>query len=312
MSNSITLKHRGLVIIAIDQSGSMQDAFRAHSLIMSKSETASMIASALLDEIIVRSQLSGTIYNCLDIGVVGYSNFHVDPLLHHKLYTVPISLLENENVPVNTISYYLKNQDGHLSIYSESYSDRIVPKAAGYSNVDDMLNVVFYIARDWCNNPQNHDSLPPIVINLTDGDIDTTYKSELIQQAEELRELGTNRGKLVLFNVIINSDKSSPRLDFPNPDQVTKGHPIEKLALISGELPEVFYPLAKWYNPDREPPYLSMCYNATILSVFGPLKVDRSAPERDFSKVGIPKTKSDEETSDETNDEINDDSESIV
>lgn len=280
-SQSISIKHRGLVIIAIDQSGSMLEVFHAYSQILSKCDIAAMIASAILDDIIIRARQSdGEIINLLDIGIVGYSNLDVTPLLHPTSYTIPISLLKDNHPELNYISFYFKNASGHLEISSESYSDWVEPKAAGLSNVMDMLTSITRVVNDWVANPQNFDSFPPIVINISDGKFEKTYLEQYKRKMEELTRARTNDGNAILFNVVISSDKRFERLNFPNREQIPVNHPAATLALMSHELPEIFHQLINEDNNNAQPPYISLCTNDMATNICSVLNFDRTIPKR--------------------------------
>lgn len=272
----ISPEYRGLFIIAIDQSASMQEAFAHYSMIVSKSEVASMVASALIDEIVMHSGKDNNICDTCpycDIAVLGYSGSSAYPLLSENSFILPITYFEQHSPEIITRTFeYLRDGD-HLELVTENYHEWITPHACGATPMADMFSLVNQIVYDWCNNPSNYDSFPPIVLNITDGYDDTNTPDLTQSKAEELKSNLTNHGHALLFNIFIDSDPETERLTFPNIDSIPANHPAEALATTASLLPERFHAIAKHYNPTAQPPYRAVCYNATILNIIPMLDI---------------------------------------
>ena len=272
----ISPEHRGLFIIAVDQSASMQEAFTHYSMITPKSEIASMIASALIDEIVRHSGKENNICDTCpycDIVVLGYSGSSAYPLLSESSFMLPITYFEQHNPNVITRTFEYLREGNHLELVTEKYREWIRPYACGATPMADMLTLVNQIVSDWCNNPSNHDSFPPIVFNISDGYDDTNYPEVTIAQAETIKSNRTNHGNTLLLNICIDSDPDTMRLTFPNIDSIPDDHPAETLATIASILPERFHAIAEHYNPTAQPPYRAVCYNATILNIIPMLDI---------------------------------------
>lgn len=272
----ISPEYRGLFIIAIDQSASMLEVFAHHSMIVSKSEVASMVASALIDEIVMHSGKNNTICDTCpycDIAVLGYSDSNAYPLLSESSFILPITYFEQLSPEIITRTFEYLRDDNHLELVTEKYREWITPRACGATPMTDLFTLVNQIASDWCNNPSNSDSLPPIIFNITDGYDDTNYPDQTIAQAETIKSNRTNHGNTLLFNIFIDSDPETERLTFPNIDSIPADHPAETLATTASLLPERFHAIAKHYNPTAQPPYRAVCYNATILNIIPMLDI---------------------------------------
>ena len=264
---TISTDNPALVIIAIDQSGSMMGPFTNHSMIVSKSEIASMIASAMIDEMIYRSRQRGVLHRYFDFSILGYSRQDVYPLVNSSIHPAPITVLDGIQPTFKRRTIEHLTPDNHLFLALERYSEWIIPQAAGITPMVDMLDTVTEIVSEWCNNQQNQDSFPPIIINITDGLDGTEYNRHLFQRCEELKQIGTKDGKCLLFNIYIDSTPPSERHNFPNLETLSADCNILPLARMSSILPELFHPLARKHNSTAEPDYRALCYNAVGLSI---------------------------------------------
>ena len=70
-SQEITRQHRTAFILALDRSGSMQESVRFGKKVMSKAEAVSIIANALITELIDRCRRTDSLRNYYDVAVVG-------------------------------------------------------------------------------------------------------------------------------------------------------------------------------------------------------------------------------------------------
>ena len=269
------------VVIAIDQSGSMNEAFTNCSMIVSKSEIASMIASSIIEELITRSCHADKSRHYFDLSVVGYSRYDVYPLLCDSCHPVPAAIFENSRPELirRTIEYI--TPDNHLRLVPEAYYEWIKPKAAGTTAMLEMLDSVYNIVSDWCECRQNHRSFPPIVINITDGLDDLEYTNMHYQKSNRIKELGTDDGKVIFINVCIDSCPREERLYFPSEKDVKPSHQAAMLARMSSKLPSMFNSLHKKYNGKvvSNPPYVSVCYNEAVLDIIPMLNMAVKLPE---------------------------------
>jgi hypothetical protein len=83
---------------------------------------------------------------------------------------------------------------------------------------------------DWCDN--HMDSFPPVVIHLTDGE-PTDGNPESI--ADQLREISTNDGNVLLMNLHIASGYADP-ITFPSDENVLASANAKMLFRMSSPL----------------------------------------------------------------------------
>lgn len=276
-SQTISERHKALVIIAIDQSGSMAEPFEAHSLITSKSEIAAIVASAIIDELIIRSQADNYRLDLFDIAILGYHNDIVEPLIYRNINRpIPLYMLDCTSVIKEYISYHYKNNEGHLEIFSETYSQWITPQAKGVSNMGEMFRTVTKLIKQWCANPQHSESFPPIFINISDGVIGAKQLSQLLPLKDILDTTGTSDGKTLTTNVLIVSRRDKfPYLDFPTAEQIEQRHPATPLAMLSSPLPPMLHKRIREGKPQSIYPHLALCYNGAILEFISALNIKK-------------------------------------
>ena len=270
-----------LVVIAIDQSGSMNAPFTHYSMILSKSEVASMVASSIIEELISRSYHADKSRHYFALSVVGYSRYEDYPLLCDSCHPVSAAIYENSRPKlIRRVIEYI-TPDNHLRLVPEAYYEWIKPQAAGTTSMLEMLDCVGDIVSDWCESRQNHKSFPPIVINITDGLDELEYTSLHTQKSNRLKEIGTDNGKTIFINVCIDSCPREERLYFPSEKDVPPSHAAAMLARMSSPLPEQFNSLHKRYNGKviSQPPYISLCYNEAVLDIIPMLNMAVKLPD---------------------------------
>ena len=130
-SQQITPAEPVLVVIAIDQSGSMLEPFEHQSMILSKSEVAAMVASAIIDELLARVRHTDTAHSYFELVAIGYSGIDAYPLLSDSLHPIPVALLEGREPEVVERVFEYTSPSNHLQLIRQSYRPWITPAAAG-------------------------------------------------------------------------------------------------------------------------------------------------------------------------------------
>ena len=266
-SKDITPSTPALIIIAIDQSGSMLEAFEHVSMIVSKSEIAAMIASALIDELSARARHADKWRHYFDIVVLGYSGIDAYPLLGDNLNPIPITMLEGREPKLIERIFEYITDDNHLQLVQNSYHEWIKPKAAGPTPMLEMLDRIADITREWCTNRRNNNSLPPIVFNITDGLDDMEYTTLHKLKCDTIKSIGTSDGNCMIVNVCVDSCPKQMRLNLPESSQIPPSHPASMLAQMSSPMPQRFTQLVKKHNHNSTTQTLALCYNATALEI---------------------------------------------
>ena len=73
-TQEITRRHRAAFVLVLDQSGSMQERIRLGRMNITRAEAVTLMANALITELIDRCRRTDSLRNYYDIAVVGYGN----------------------------------------------------------------------------------------------------------------------------------------------------------------------------------------------------------------------------------------------
>ena len=268
--------HRTAFIVAIDQSGSMQDETTLYSRLMTKAQAVAILANALIDELVLRAKHGNTVRNYYDVAILGYANDQVYSLLDYEGF-VPINLLAEKTPPVREVEIISTGIDGKTMRIQEDYTEWIRPKSEGNTPMYEMLTLANEMIEQWCAEPQNADSFPPIVFNITDGQASDCSPTILKRAAQRLRSTATNDGNTLLINIHLseNANKDASRLLFPTQDEIpSDSETAQLMADISSRFPTEFEPIvARIRGTSANPPYIAMGYNTSVADAFSLLHI---------------------------------------
>lgn len=271
---SITRRHRTAFLILIDQSGSMAERIDFLGRRMTKAEAVAEVTDSLLFELIERSRRDDGIRNYYDIGLIGYSGEGVGPLIgDRELY--PIDRLAALPYVMRTMLVERRMPDGSPALHRIQTPSRIAAKATGQTPMFEALLHVHDLTAEWCSQPQNTDSFPPVVFHITDGEASDCDEEELLEVASRIRGLHTADGNVLLMNLHIATGGNDRPLLFPTREQMSgAGRYARQLYDCSSEMPRVFDALVQRMRADTlPPPYRAMAYNASITEVASMLTI---------------------------------------
>lgn len=199
-SSQLSSATPGLIIIMIDQSGSMSDAYSGST----KAKFAALAVNRVIGEIISSCSVGEEIKDRCYVAAIGYG------------HSVRVLFLEK-------VSDLAKCKD--ITIVKKKVPDG----AGGLVEVEDILRV---FAKDVANGgtpmaeafqeaiegarkfvAQHPNSFPPIVINITDGEPNDMVKAKV--KAKDLCELATSDGNVILLNAHI-STASGGKIELPS------------------------------------------------------------------------------------------------
>lgn len=280
-THEITRRNRTAFVIAIDQSSSMQERVVVRSRLMTKAEAVAIITDRLIDELIMRARREDGVRNYYDVAVIGYGNDEVYPLLSDTLDFVPITTLAAHKVQRREVRFERILPSGEPGMARESISEWVKPHAAGSTPMYEMLSAATALVEHWCSEPQNAESFPPIVFNITDGEANDCDGVQLREVAARLRSVSTADGNVLLINVHISTDNDTQQaVVFPRKDEIGRDNRCAQLlAEISSVVPESMNDAVRHYRNDfAAPPFVAMSYNASITEAVAMLDIgSRSA-----------------------------------
>jgi hypothetical protein len=154
------------------------------------------------------------------------------------------------------------------------FSMWVEPAAHGATPMYKMLNSVTDLVKRWCAKDENHESFPPLVFNVTDGEASDASYDMLRSAAGRLKRTGTENGNTLLVNVHISSTNQAPII-FPNINEVPLGVGYAHLLLdMSSQMPDVFNTyIREWRSELTHPPYFAMSYNASMTELIAMLNI---------------------------------------
>lgn len=206
-----------LIGFLIDQSDSMKKNMADTNT--KKSEICAQYIDSFFSRLLIRNTSGEEILNRFNIFALGYGNLvysafdsvnDMTPIDLKKLRDISKVIEKTKTIqkkmPDGAGGWILENKDETVKV-----EQWINPRAENGTPMNEALKEAFSITSDWIE--QNHKkSYPPIIINITDGEF-TSDDPEPI--AREIRDLETDDGKVLLFNIHITDDNSSTPVSFP-------------------------------------------------------------------------------------------------
>ncbi|WP_373479793.1 vWA domain-containing protein [Geminocystis sp.] len=220
----------GLIIIMIDQSGSMSD-FYANS---SKAKFASVAVNKVIEEIILSCSSGDGIKDRCYVAVIGYGS-NVDILF---LETAS-ELAKNPNT--TTVKRKISDGAGGLIEVDEVQRVFVNPIANGGTPMAEAFQQASNGIEKFITNHPN--GFPPIVINITDGEPNNMALAT--NEAKKLAQLKTSDGNVIILNAHI-SNASAGKIELPSNDSAFSSNQFAKFLFdISSVLPDPLIESAK-------------------------------------------------------------------
>ena len=273
-SQEITRQHRTAFILALDRSGSMQESVRFGKKVMSKAEAVSIIANALITELIDRCRRTDSLRNYYDVAIVGYSNDNIEMLLGRD-GMLSIDDLSRISPRRRTFSNEEQLSEQNSAIFQHSLDEWFSPHAEGNTPMYEAMLRVRDLAKEWCEKSENRQSFPPVVINITDGEASDCDDNELRDICEQIKRIATDDGNVLLINIHISTDSTLPAIIFPMAEELTgAGRYSRLLAECSSIMPSAFdSAICEMKGRGATPPFFGMGYNASIIELLSMVNI---------------------------------------
>jgi hypothetical protein len=193
-----------LLVYLIDQSYSMSEQFGNAS-----HNKAFEVAEAINDiiyEVGLRCIGSGgELKNRFEIAIIGYGKEKNSAQSGWEG-----QLTGKWVVSIKNIFEYPLGQENDKPIWIKPFAEQNTPMTKAFENAKRLCN-------DWINWGNHKDCHPPIIINITDGEATDAGSgfTPLINETQQIKQLGTNYGKVNILNIHISS-KAGDKVLFPN------------------------------------------------------------------------------------------------
>lgn len=275
-SQSITRTHRTAFVLLIDTSGSMAEEMRFRGRTSTKAEAVAMITNELLFELLARANRTEGLRNYYDIAVLGYGgNDEVCSLLDEEHEMISIKQLGELPVELHREVIELCQPDGSVSLREIRTPRWVAPRAAGQTPMLDALRVARDLLQEWTMQPENAQSFPPILFNITDGEATDGFQEDIQAVSEQIRSLKTEDGNVLLINIHIAPDSDERTLFFPcREEQLHPNRYASLLYTCSSEMPACFdEAIRQIKGAGAVPPFRGVSFNASAAEVVAMLNI---------------------------------------
>lgn len=226
-------------VFLIDQSGSMQEGWGGEAG-KSKADALSTIINRLLQNLVLKCAKSEGVRDYYDVGVIGYGAAvgpaFSGPLAGKEL--VPIGEIANQPARVEQRAKKVDDGAGGLVDQTIKFPIWFDSIASGGTPMCQAMSRAQSILGRWVNEQPT--SFPPIVINITDG---AATDGDPAATAMALKDLKTEDGQLLLFNIHVSSTPASPT-EFPSDESALPDDYARLLFRMSSPLPDYMKSIA--------------------------------------------------------------------
>ena len=268
----ISRKHPGCIVCLIDQSKSMSDPYGGRQE-RSKAERLADAVNLLLHNILDRNSggSEGKVLDRLQLGVIGYGA-HVGSAWTDKFPKKDLVWLSEieDKADIEERHQKVGNEISGLRDDTVKFMTWFKPVAENGTPMCKALLHARSILQPWISD--HPDSFPPIVFNITDGE---ATDGDPQQIAADLRNLSTQDGNVLLFNVHVSSMPgviTYPESDIGLPDNFAR-----QLFQMSSVLPPSLRVEFERENYKVGPEARGFVFNADIVEVIQCLDIGTRA-----------------------------------
>jgi hypothetical protein len=220
-------------VFLVDQSGSMQDKFSSTG--KSKADQVADVLNRTLSNLITRCAKSEGTRNYFEIGVIGYGgqgayNGFQGAIAQSALS--PIAVIESSPLRIEQRKRKMDDGAGGIIEQSVNFPVWFEPKASGGTPMCQGITHTAEALAVWCDSHPN--SYPPTVLHITDGE---STDGDPEQLATQLRQLRTDDGTLLMFNLHVSTSGATP-IEFPASDTGLPDSYAKLLFRMSSVLPD--------------------------------------------------------------------------
>ena len=165
--------------------------------------------------------------------------------------------------------------DGGISLREIPTPCWVEPRAEGQTPMCEALRRIRDLAAEWVLRPENAESFPPVVFNITDGEATDCDGEELRTVAEQIRSLATADGNVLLVNIHIATAADMRPLLFPEPSEEHYANRYASLLYdCSSTMPEPFHAaIRELKGAGALPPFRGLCFNASAAELVSALNI---------------------------------------
>lgn len=275
-------------VYLLDISGSMSENILFEGENMTKNDALNKIVNTTIHETILRCRNYDKYNDYFDIAVLGYQGDIVSNLL--EPYTgkegfSTINEIINSPIDTKTYNYTRTKPDGTNFISQRNITQYIKTEPYGTTPMRKALEYTHSLLQKWVAEHKGRKCFPPVVINITDGEMSDATEREMVNASQKIKRLATENGNVLFFTVHLSSQKELTPIIFPSSHEQLPG--IKKIKLMydmSSDLPKAFHESIIGAMPEVDLNSLenakAMCYNTPIDSLTRILEIGSMSKSR--------------------------------
>jgi len=202
----------------------------------SKAKATADAINRILSELVTKCSKEEGIRNYFEVGVIGYGYQVADAMSQIQGPLIkPIDMIDQNPLRMESRKQKIPDGAGGIIELDVKFPVWFNPVANGSTAMCEALTLAGTSIGEWAD--RNRKAFPPVIINITDGE-PTDGDPEPV--ADLIRQLTTDDGNVLLFNLHISSGGGT-KLLFPSSErEITGGPPALRLFRMSSELPPQF------------------------------------------------------------------------
>lgn len=223
-------------LFVIDESASMDERMEGGR---TKAEFVADVLNKTLYDLIIRSTRHDGVRDFFEIGVLAYSGAIVESGFEGSQVLYPISAIEQ--CPLRIEERAKKVDDGAGGVVEQPVKFPVwfEPRAYGGTPMRAAMHRTAELLVEWCNS--HLASYPPTILHVTDGQ---STDGDPKPEADSLKEIGTDDGQCLLFNLHIDVSPVAPIM-FPASEEVLADEHSRLLFRMSSNFPPHLLPVAR-------------------------------------------------------------------
>lgn len=261
-SATINSHNRTAFVILLDRSGSMAEQITFNGQRVSKAQALADVTNRLIFELLCRARRSDGVRNYFDVALIGYAGDNLQPLAGESTEFIPIT--EFEKIAIKQSSTKLFDLPRWVT-----------PEAEGSTPMFEALLEAAEMVESWCARPENSQSYPPTIFNITDGEASDGDYADITEICDRLRSASTANGNALLINIHLASTDDARSVIFPSSlEQLGCNYYARMLYECASEMPSNYTSaIASLRNEMPGKRYRGMCFNASAAEVIAMMNI---------------------------------------
>jgi hypothetical protein len=221
-------------VFLLDRSASMQDLIGSGEG-QRKCDVVSDALNRLLSQLTVKCAKEEGVRDYFYVSVIAYGGSSAGPALSGPLAgrdLIPLSEVASSPARLEARTKKVPDGAGGVVAQEVKFPVWVDPVASGGTPMCKALAMAHSVVSGWLND--HPACFPPVVLNLTDGEAND---GDPIAPAEAMRQLASADGPVLVFNLHVSSDNSSP-VSFPDNDATLPNQFARTLFSMSSLLPD--------------------------------------------------------------------------